>query len=378
MLSNIRIPLGALALVPLASGAVFDLPITVRNSYALAEVSVGTPAVKHSLLFDTGSATTWIVDKECADSCSNRSGWSRAGYDITASTTSTNLGTYAEIEYLGGVTGGIGVEDVFTLGETQWTQSFMAANETTWTWTPADGFLGLAFSTITVVGDQTVVESMIQQKLLDSPRFSLYYGKEFKDTGGAAGEGVLTIGGSKEAKYVDGDMTWVPLQNSGEYQLWRSTIRAVTGTVQGEDSVTKAENSWAIFDTGSGYISVPPGSIDAIYQSIGMNYSAIYWGDHIPLCSEFNSSWSVSFTYGESDVDSQTVTLTGDQLAKPGFAYRDDACFPPFDNSGVDGFYLIGKPMLHQLYTVFDFGGETVSDYQPRIGFGQLKSEFKP
>ncbi|KAI1487312.1 pepsinogen c [Biscogniauxia mediterranea] len=379
MLFNTRTPLGALALVPLASAAVIDLPIEFRNSYAMVEVEVGTPPVNHFLLFDTGSATTWMVDSKCADTCNNYSGYSRTGYDVNASSTARSLGTYDSIEYLGGVTAGAGLEDSFKLGETRWNQTFMAANESSWSWTPGDGFLGLAFSTITDAGTKTMVETMIQEGVLDQPRFSLYYGKEFNDTKGVPGEGVLTFGGSEEEKYVDGELVWVPVQIIGsEYQLWRSTMRGLTGTVGGKQTETKAYNSWVVFDTGAGGMSVPPGDVESIYASIGMNWTAIRTGEHLPLCSEFNSTWSVTFTIGESDADAQNVTLTGDQLARPGFAYREDACYPPFDDSGIAGFYLFGPSMLHQVYSVFDFGSEYVSGYMPRIGFGQLKPEYKP
>ncbi|KAI5925802.1 pepsinogen c [Camillea tinctor] len=379
MLFNIRTPLSALALVPMASAAVLDLPIQFRNSYAMVEVEAGTPPVNHVLLFDTGSATTWMVDNECADTCSNFSGYSRSGYDINASSTASSLGTYDSIDYLGGVTAGVGLEDTFTLGDTHWNQTFMAANESSWAWIPGDGFLGLAFSTIADAGAKTMVETLIQAGLLDKPRFSLYYGKEFNDTNGVPGEGVLTFGASEEEKYVDGDLAWFPVQIiSGEYQLWRSTMRGTTGKLGDKETETTAEYSWVVFDTGAGGMSVPPGKIDSIYESFGMNFSAILNGDHIPLCSEFNSTWSVTFTIGDSDETAQNITLTGDQLARPGFAYRDDACFPPFDDSGVDGFYLFGTPFLHQLYSVYDFGSEYVAGYLPRIGLGQLKPEYKP
>ncbi|CAJ2508603.1 Uu.00g136290.m01.CDS01 [Anthostomella pinea] len=385
MIYNARSSLGAIALAPLVSAAVLDLPITFRNTYAIVDVAIGTPAKTHSLMFDTGSATAWIVDAECAEGCNNDSGWSRDGYNRNESSSSSELGTYAEISYLGGVTSGPGVADTFSLGDAKWSQSFMDANESSWTVLPADGFLGLAFSTITDAGTKTMVETMMQAHLLDEPRFSIYYGTELNDTGNTAGKGVLTIGGSEEEKYVDGDLTWVPLQRiNGEYEVWRSTLRILTGSegISGNGSLTDTQfypdDAWGVFDSGAGTITVPPLQVDALYQSIGMNYTAILNGDHIPLCTEFNSSWSVSFTFGDDDASASTVTITGDQLARPGFAYRDDACNPPFDGGDTDGFFLFGTALLNQFYTVFDFGAENVEDYEPRVGFGQLKEEYAP
>ena len=64
-----------------AAAAVVEMPITFRKSYPLVSVEVGTPAEEHFLRFDTGSATSWIMDKECAagtSDCKNYSGYVRA------------------------------------------------------------------------------------------------------------------------------------------------------------------------------------------------------------------------------------------------------------------------------------------------------------
>lgn len=258
----------------------------------------------------------------------------------------------------------------------------MAADQSSWQFIPADGFLGLAFSTIAEAGATTLVETLMQKDLLDEPRFAIYYGTEFNTTSSDPA-GVFTIGGSHEDRYTDGELTYVPLRQEAEFQVWRTNLSSITGTgkLAGQKSRSTTsqlgEYGRAVFDTGSGYFEVPPNVIDDLYESIGMNWTAIRHGDHIPLCSEFNSSWSVTLNFGESETDSK-VTMTGEQLARPGFAYRDDACYPPFDDSGVEDLALIGTPMLHQFYTVFDFGAKEVANYSPRIGFGNLKDDFRP
>ncbi|RYP78092.1 hypothetical protein DL771_000785 [Monosporascus sp. 5C6A] len=381
--TSIRSLLTACSLAAQTSAAVIDLPIWFRNTYANVQVEIGTPPKNHLLRFDTGSATTWVVDEVCETECANYSGYPRNGYNASASSTAGSLGIYGSIDYLGGVTAGPGVYDQFSIGGTSWNQTFMAANESSWAQTAADGFFGLAFSSIADAGTATVVETMMQQGMLDEPRFGIYYGTEFNDTGDGPGDGELTIGGSKEEKYMDGDLTWVPLQYTSDgFQVWRTSIAAMTGSTTSangtkeETTVGFEEWSWSVFDTGAGSISVPENQVDAIYASIGMDYRAILHGHRIPLCSEFNSSWSVSFNFSDDD-ETRVITLTGDQLARPGFAGREDACWPPFDGGNSDGFFLIGTPLLHQFYTVWDFGAEEVQNYQPRIGFGALKPEFR-
>lgn len=295
------------------------------------------------------------------------------------------------IEYLGGNTEGPGVYDQFTgpPSELSWNQSFLAANLSSWAQTAADGFLGLAFSSISVAEAPTVVETLLWDGLLDEPRFGLYYGTEWENTGDAGdgpGDGVLTFGGSRESEYVasEEDLTWVPLvllEGQSEYQVWRTglvSFSAQAGNAANESKEIDLTNTFAVFDTGAGSISVPENQVDAMYEAIGMNYRDILENGYVPLCTEFNSSWSVSFNFrGEAEGDERTITLTGDQLARPGFAGgREDACWPPFEGGNGDGFFLIGTPLLHHFYTIWDFGAAAVEDYQPQIGFGKLKSEL--
>uniref|UniRef100_L2G0U7 Pepsinogen c n=1 Tax=Colletotrichum fructicola (strain Nara gc5) TaxID=1213859 RepID=L2G0U7_COLFN len=111
-----------------------------------------------------------------------------------------------------------------------------------------------------------------------------------------------------------------------------------------------------------------------VYESIGMNYTAILAGEHIPLCSEFNSSWSFKFSFGDYRTP-QVVEITGEQLKRPGFAKRDDARWPP----ETSGFTLIGTPFLRNFYTVWDFGAaanETdISKFDPKLSFGKIKAK---
>lgn len=314
--------------------------------------------------------------------------YERVGYNASASSTAVTLDSYGSIEYFGGVTSGPATSDLFTLisedsSPLSWNQTFLAANESSWTAMPADGFLGLAFSTIAAPDTTTLVETLMQQELIDEPRFGIYYGKEFSTTGNNP-EGVLTLGGSKEDTYVEGDLTFVPLRKEAEFQVWRVSLKSITGIKSiTSDSPTTATQTFddgrAVFDTGAGDIEVPTEQIYGLYESIGFNYTALLYGDYIPMCTEFNSSWSVTFTFdGSTSTDSPTITLTGDQLINPGFADNELACFPPFSETTIPGFVLIGTPLLHRFYTVWDFGDSVVDEYKPRIGFGKLKDECKP
>jgi len=291
------------------------------------------------------------------------------------------------------------MSDVFRIGDVSWNQTFIAANESSWGWIPADGFLGMGFSYIAEPSTQTVVETMMQDDLLDQPRFAIYYGKDFPATGNdSAGQGVMTLGGSEEDKYVDGDVVWLPVRKDNvdngtmAYQLWRSTLRQISGhrsadPATGEPPYNGSVNfapgkANAVFDTGAGTISLPTEALRPIYRSIGWDYDAVLTGSVIPLCSDFNDTWSVTFTFSGMNDDGieefTNVTVRGDQLAEGPFAGRNDACIPPFDSSFSEGLALIGQQFIRRFYSIYDYGSRTVEEFKPRIGFGQLKAEWQP
>ncbi|KAK6208212.1 hypothetical protein LQW54_006993 [Pestalotiopsis sp. IQ-011] len=388
-----------LTLAAAASAAVIDLPVHVQNTYASVEFQVGTPPKTTRLQFDTGSSTAWMVGTGCTDSsCPNSSGYDRIEYNASASSTSEDLNTFARIPYVDGdAVTGEAIRDLFVdeAGTLEWNQTFLSLNQSSWRFTTADGLLGLGFSSIAEESTSSMVETLLWADQLDETRFALFYGTDLSDNGK---DGVLTIGGSHEDTYVDGEVAYVPLRKEDPYQLWRTALRSVNVLVaRGENSTVtvhngelpttddangtwpKANTTWfmygagtAVFDTGAGRIEVPEETIAPIYFNLGWNVTKLMNGEERMECEHLNSTWALSFTLGEGDeADDKTFTIRGDEFTRPG-----DQCMPPIDSSGNNGFALIGAAFLRRHYSVFDFGATQVANYQPKIGFGRLKSEY--
>lgn len=362
---------------------------------------MGTPPKPYRLLFDTGSSTTWFTSTGCtATSCPSLSTYNRNLYSLNASSSSQDLNSFSRIPYIDGDgVSGSATLDVFSTpdGSFEWNQTFLAANESSWRWITSDGFLGLGFSSIAEAATSSLVETLLWDGKLDEPRFALFYGTNLKDAG--TQNGVLTIGGSHEDKYVDGEVVYAPLKKENPYQLWRAPLRSVNIMVAGQanatvtmktgelPSTTDAEGVWpranvtwpmygggaAVFDTGAGGVSIPDEIIDAVYFNLGWNVTKLREGEERMDCQHLNASWAMSFTLGESEDESQDVSFSirGDEFTRPG-----EQCMPPINNSGQNGFALIGSGFLQRWYSVFDFGSDKVQDYQPRIGFGRLKREW--
>jgi saccharopepsin len=308
----------------------------------------------------------------------------RTGYNISASSTGKLTGQDASIDYLGGRVAGPTVKEQFLAEGLTFEASFIAANESNWSALPAAGFMGLSFGSIADGGAAPIFETLMAEKLMDEPRFGLYYARADGDNTDGPGKGMLTLGGSKEDKYVEGDLITVDVTaNNGEFDLWRTLLHTVTGSAKSSNCTKSKKKDFPmygatiVFDSGASSIALPPGQLEEMYESIGMNWTAIIKGDHVPLCSEFTDDWSITLQlgfYGEE----KNLTITGSEMALPGFANRDDACWPPFEETSSDGFSLIGTRLLQNFYTVWDYSAFPSDGgfMSPKLSFGKLKAGY--
>jgi saccharopepsin len=398
---------GLLAAAATVSASVLELPVLMANSYSSVNLNIGTPSKEHRLLFDTGSSTIFIVNTNCTESsCPDGSAqyYKRQKYDASASSSAVDIGSSSKIPYLGGDVAGDIYQDAYSTldGSLEWNQTFLSANESSWRQITADGFLGLGFSSIAEPNTSTLVETLLWDGRLDAPRFGLFYGADYKDESSQDLEnGVLTIGGSHEDKYVEGEMVYTPLRKEDPYQLWRAPLRCVSilvardptnpnSTVEvlnGRLPTTavptgtwpKANVTWsmfgsgaAVFDTGAGGLSLPEETIPGMYYNLGFNETKLISHEEIFECKHMNASWAVTITLGDgAPEDDVSFSVRGDEFLKQG-----TQCMPPFQGSGQYNFALVGTAFLQRHYSVYDFGADKVEEYQPRIGFGRLKKEY--
>lgn len=125
---------------------------------------------------------------------------------------------------------------------------------------------------------------------------------------------------------------------------------------------------------GSALIELPESQIDAAYNMTPWTYAQLMTG-YRPLCSDFNSTWSISFSFGPANAF-KTFTVTGDQLATPGYV-DDEHCFPPFNSWSSDN-VILGAQWMGNFYSIFDFGSFEPSEYDLRVGFAPLREEYRP
>jgi cathepsin D len=197
-------------------------PLTDESSQLwIGTISVGTPPVKYTVDFDTGSSDLFLPASGCDSTCSGHT-----LYDPSASSTSSDVGTNFTLSYGDGSTvSGEQYTDTVTIAgltatqqtlgaASQYSSGFESANF------PADGLMGMGFQSISVYNAPPVFQSLVAAGETDSPVFAM------KLTASGA---ELSLGGLDSDLYK-GDVTYISVSQQG---YWQSTFDALNVAGQG-------------------------------------------------------------------------------------------------------------------------------------------------
>lgn len=181
--------------------------------------------------------------------------------DADASSTHKPNGTEFEIHYGSGSMEGIVSNDVLTIGDLKVkNQDFGEATKEpglAFAFGKFDGILGLAYDTISVQHMVPPFYRMIEQGLLDEPKFAFWMGNADKDSEG--GEAVF---GGVDEKHYNGKINYVPVRRKG---YWEVELEKFTFG----DEVMELEGTGAAIDTGTSLIALPSDIADIINSEIG-------------------------------------------------------------------------------------------------------------
>jgi saccharopepsin len=121
-----------------------------------------------------------------------------------------------------------------------------------------DGILGLAYDTIAVQHMVPPFYNMIDQGLLDEPKFAFWLGNADKD-GENGGEAIF--GGVDEDHYT-GKIDYVPVRRKGYWEVELESFKF-------GDEVMELEGTGAAIDTGTSLIALPSDIADIINSELG-------------------------------------------------------------------------------------------------------------
>ncbi|KAH8986113.1 Asp-domain-containing protein [Lactarius akahatsu] len=318
-------------------------------------ITVGTPAVTYTVQFDTGSSDLFLPGSDCDWTCSGHT-----LYDPESSSTSSDIRQPFFLQYGDGssTVSGEQYADTVTLAEFKATRQRLGAATTyssAFESFPADGRLGMAYTSLSSYGASPVFQSLVSQGQVSTPVFSFYLAESGSE---------LYIGGTNQDLYT-GSFTYMPVTTQvGIYTMIAldSVLTIFQGFWEGlfDDisvngrTVIGREN--AIIDTGTTQVIGDTRSVQAIYDQIpGSKYDGFRtWT--IP-CS-FNTPISIGFSGKAFNISASTFNLGP---ISPGS--RD--CVGGFGGFDGLGFWVIGDVFLRNVYTAFDLG-------QNRVGFASL------
>ncbi|KAJ5972018.1 uncharacterized protein N7479_001936 [Penicillium vulpinum] len=326
-----------------------------NDSMYLAEVSIGTPAQKLTLDFDTGSADLWVWSTELPSKTLSENK-DHTVFDPTKSSTFMEKnGSTWQIKYGDGssASGTVGNDNVNIGGLVVKGQAIEVADilSAQFAQGAGDGLLGLAFGNINTVKPQAVstpVENMISQS--DIPKsaeiFTAKLGS-WRDTDELdKGESFYTFGyiDQDTVKAAEAEIYYTPVDNSQGFWMFDSASATVNGNL-----VSRTGNK-AIADTGTTLALVDDATCQAIYDAIpGAEYDDDNQGWIYPSETPVDKLPVISFAVGGKQFVVQKEDL-GFAEAKSGYVYGG------IQSRGTMDMDILGDTFLKAIYAVFDVG----------------------
>jgi hypothetical protein len=254
----------------------------------VAEVTIGSPPQTFRVVMDTGSADLWVPSAQCTSQVCTQ----KQRYSSSSSSSYIQNGKAFSISYGTGSCSGTLAQDKVCIAQIcVGNQIFGQATSLAsfFNGQPFDGICGLAFQSLSTDRNMPPVQSMITQKLLPHPWFTVWMIAETAKSDGSVG-GQLTLG-NYDNEHCSPTCNWVPLSVVGYYQIKLQGVRIDDAS----SSERYGSGEQAISDTGTSLIAGPKKDIDAICTHLKGTYDASNQIYNVP-CSTRNTLPNVIFT----------------------------------------------------------------------------------
>ncbi|OJT11687.1 Aspartic protease [Trametes pubescens] len=302
-------------------------------------ISVGTPAQKFLIDFDTGSSDLWLPSSACTSStCSSKKKYTAA----SSSTGVKKSGTFS-IEYGDGstVSGPIYTDTVAVAGITAKTQYFSPVTTLSSSFAddPIDGILGLAYPAISNLNESPFFNTAFSQGAVTSNVFGFKL---------ASSGSELYLGGT-DSKLYTGAIEYHAIDTSTGF--WQLTgAKALVGTT------TAVSGFETIIDSGTTIMYGPPAAVKTFYSKV--SGSAVYDSSEGYYSFPCASPPSVSFSWG-----GKSWTITADNFSLGETSTGSGKCVGALAGQDIglgSNVWLLGDSFMKNVYTAFNFGTNSV------------------
>lgn len=304
-------------------------------------ISVGTPAKKFLVDFDTGSSDLFLPGPRCGETCSGH-----AVYDPSESYSAYDTGRSFHLKFGDGSTANVeGYTDIVSIaglsakGQVVGVASEYSTGFSISMFVP-DGLLGLGFQSVSKYNATPFFMNLISQGIVTNPVFGVRLANEGSE---------LFLGGTNRELY-QGNFTYVSVTKEG---YWQVTLNGIV--LDGRKVFSATE---AIIDTGSTLILGPAEAVAAIYGRIpgaspAFNRDGIKSGLYTIPCN-FNMTIALEFG-GTAFPISPNIFNLGPVYGQPNRCYGGMAF-----QSKIVRFWIVGDTFLQNVYTAFDLGRKSV------------------
>ncbi|CAD8190332.1 unnamed protein product [Paramecium octaurelia] len=334
-----------------------ELLLQKHENFYLAEMTVGTPEQKLTVLIDTGSPNLLLTSSLCQQNSCIQHG----SYNPSLSTTSYyieaiklangEVGNEIDIQFASGSVVGVFFEDRVCLNQycvnNQFIVGIVEQSEDIFSQMKFDGILGLGRIKEAVVKNASYIHNLEYDT--DTRNFSLYLSNSDDDDMSSelvlGGISLHLIAPGEEFKFFE-----VTSDN-----LWTVNIKAV---FLGDERIDDCNNCQGLIDSGTSFISFPVYAMEKFYQKFGV----------YQLCSNIDTFPDLTFVLDRGI----KFTLAGSQYFKRNThaLFSKDICIPYIKNNPIIGDELIvlGQPFLIHHYVWFD-------EDQSKIGIVKSKQQ---
>ncbi|XP_062403777.1 pepsin B-like [Sardina pilchardus] len=302
------------------------------QGYYYGAISIGTPPQSVQVLFDTGSSNLWVDSVYCNSQACNV----HQKFNPQSSSTWKWAGKSFTLHYgAGGMTAYLGY-DTITLGGLTVNQQMVGLSETLDTApTPFAGIVGLAYPQISSAQQPTLMDTMMQQGVLQQDFVAFYLSRGQYGSEMSFGE----LDSSKMASQI----TWTNVISESWWEIMMQGFE-----INGRETGWCQQGCAAIVDTGTPGLAVPTTYFNSLMQSTGAQQSN---GMYYISCSQAGNLPTLS------------VVISGVALPIPPSAYlqqgQNGYCtfgMMPTSQQDFSGrpMWILGDVFLREYYSVYD------------------------
>ncbi|XP_036440886.1 LOW QUALITY PROTEIN: gastricsin-like [Colossoma macropomum] len=302
-------------------------------------ISVGTPAQSFRVLFDTGSSNLWVDSVYCsAQACTTHTQFNPQESSTYQSTSQTFYVSYGA-GYLDGV---FGYDTVTLSGITIPNQDIgLSTNEPGENFVVAqfDGILGLAYPSLAVGSQTPLMDTMMQQGLLEQDLFAVYLSANEQSGSEVA------FGGVDQNMY-QGEIYWTPVTSE---TYWQIGIQEFLIGGQQTGWCSQYSGCQAIVDTGTSALTAPQSYLSSLMQSIGAEENS--YGEYAVDCSTAGNLPSLTFVISGTEFNLSPSAYIQETQS----GYCTVAITPTYlPSQNGQPLWIFGDVFLRVFYSVYD------------------------